>query len=59
MEVEISNLTLDELYESESLSKETWMFCKGYHLDDVRSIVQFCPINGDLEPLCWQVIILP
>ena len=48
MEVEISNLTLDELYESESLSKETLMFCKGYHLDDVRSIVQFYHINGDL-----------
>ena len=48
MEVEISNLTLDELYESESLSKETLMFCKGYHLDNIQSVVQFYHINGDL-----------
>lgn len=48
MEVEILNLTLDELYESESLSKETLMFCKGYHLDNIQLVVQFYHINGDL-----------
>lgn len=48
MESEISNLTLDKLYEFEPLSKETLMFCQGYHLDDIKSIVQFYHINGEL-----------
>jgi len=48
MELEISNLTLDKLYEFEPLSKETLMFCQGYHLDDIKSIVQFYHINGEL-----------
>lgn len=48
MELEISNLTLDKLYEFEPLSKETLMFCQGYHLYDVKSIVQFYHINGEI-----------
>ena len=48
MELEISNLTLDKLYEFEPLSKETLMFCQGYHLYDIKSIVQFYHMNGEL-----------
>jgi len=48
MEPEISNLTLDKLCEFEPLSKETLMFCQGYHLYDIKSIVQFYHINGEL-----------
>jgi hypothetical protein len=45
---EISNLTLDKLYESESLSEETLMFCQGFRLCDIQSIVQFYHLNGNL-----------
>jgi hypothetical protein len=48
MEPEISNLTLEKLHELEPLSKETLMFCQGYHLDDIKSIVQFYHLNGSL-----------
>jgi len=54
MEPEISNLTLDKLYEFEPLSKETLMFCQGYHLYDVKSIVQFYQLR-----YCVDLKLLP